>query len=330
MTSSERVPASERAAEREGRLPDFFIVGHAKSGTTALYEMLRGRPQIFMSELKETRFFAAELHPRHPQARSPNRHPQTLSEYVALFARARPEQLVGEASPSYLRSHAAAERIAKLRPDARIVAILREPASFLRSLHLQLLQAHVESEKDLRRALALEDSRRREQELGNPLAQGLLYSEHVRYVEQLRRFHAVFPREQVLVLIYDDYLADNEGTVREVLRFLDVDDGSPIEALQANPTVQVRSPRIYGLVRSLYMGRGPVAGAAKKAIVAVTPRRLRRRALTLERRVQWGRPETPDEELMHELRKRFEGEVVALSEYLDRDLVKLWGYDGID
>jgi hypothetical protein len=329
MTSSERVAAADEPA-RAGRVPDFFIVGHAKSGTTALYEMLRGRPEIFMPELKETRFFASELHPRHPQARAPNRHPQTLSEYVALFEQAGPEQLVGEASPSYLRSHTAAERIAELRPDARIVAILREPASFLRSLHLQLLQAHVETEKDLRAAMALEDARRRARERGERVPQGLLYSEHVRYVEQLRRFHAVFPPEQVLVLIYDDYLADNAGTVRRVLRFLDVEGTATIEVLHANPTVNVRSPRIYGLVRSISMGRGPTAGAAKKTIVTLTPRRLRRRALTLERRVQWGKPQEPDAALMRELRKRFRGEVVALSEYLERDLVKLWGYDGID
>ncbi len=74
----------------------------------------------------------------------------------------------------------------------------------------------------------------------SPRPQGLLYSEHVRYVEQLRRYHAVFAREQVLVLIYDDFRADNEATVRRVLRFLDVDDTAPIEAVEANPTVGIR------------------------------------------------------------------------------------------
>ena len=68
----------------------------------------------------------------------------------------RREQRVGEASPSYLWSEHAAARIAELQPDARIIAILREPASFLRSLHLQLLQTHVETERDLRKAIALE------------------------------------------------------------------------------------------------------------------------------------------------------------------------------
>ena len=140
------------------RVPDFFIVGQPKSGTTALYEMLRRHPQIFMPELKETWFFAQELRSRRRRAAS--RRPDTLDEYLALFAPAAPEQRIGEASPSYLWSRFAAARIAQARPDARIIAILREPASFLHSLHLQLLSNVSEEEKDLAEAIGLDDVRR--------------------------------------------------------------------------------------------------------------------------------------------------------------------------
>jgi hypothetical protein len=305
-------------------IPDFFIVGHPKSGTTALYEMLRRHPQIYMPDLKETRYFAPELH---PGAAEHAGYPRTRDEYLALFAPARPEQHAGEASPSYLRSRGAAARIAELQPDARIVAILREPASFLRSLHLELLQDRVETEKDLRKAIALESPRR----LQLQARPGLVYAEYVRYVDQLRRYFDVFSREQVLVLIYDDFRADNEGTVRAVLRFLGVDDGVPVESIEANPTVAVRSVRMDGFVRSLYLGRGPAGRVFKAGVKAVAPRRLRRGGLeVLQKRVLYGAPAAPDEELMLELRRRFKGEVVALSEYLDRDLVTLWGYDGIE
>jgi Sulfotransferase family len=320
MTASPDASAALRGPK--GRVPDFFIVGNPKSGTTALYEMLRCHPQIYMPDLKETRFFAPELHP----GSHSNTHPETLEDYQSLFAAATPQQCAGEASPSYLRSHTAAGRIAQLRPDARIIAILREPASFLRSLHLELLRDHRETEKDLDKAIALEESRRREKEI----RPGLVYSDYVHYVEQLRRYHAAFPPEQVLVLIYDDFRADNEGTVSQVLRFLEVDEASPIVLSEAHPTVRVRSPRIYALVRSLYLGQGPAAAAVKASIKALTPRQLRRDGLdALRRRVLYGKPRPPDQELMLELRARFKGEVVALSEYLDRDLVTLWGYDSI-
>lgn len=327
MTSSTEVSGAARAAQRA---PDFFIVGHHKCGTTALYEMLRFHPQIYMPDIKEPWFFARDLSLRFPTA---SWLPTTLDEYLSLFAAASPEQRTGEATPSYLLSRTAAASIADLQPDARIIAILREPATFLRSLHLQSVRNHAETETDFRKALALEDARRRGEAIPPEAArpQELLYSDHVRYVEQLQRYHAVFPPEQVLVLIYDDFRADNEGTVRRVLRFLEVDDTEPIEATEANRTVGVRSVRMYELVRSLYLGRGPGARAAKATIKTLTPEQVRRDGMVaLRRRVLYRKPPAADEDLMREQRHRFKGEVEALGDYLGRDLVKLWSYDSID
>ena len=234
-----------------------------------MYEMLRRHPQIYMPEGKEPWFFADELHERTPPR--PLGTPKTLEEYEAWFADAEPGQRVGEATALYLWSHTAAARIAEVRPDARIVAILREPASFLRSLHLQWVQTYIETESDFARAIALEEDRRAGRGVSRYTywPQVLLYSEHVRYVEQLRRYHAVFPSEQVKVLVYDDFRADNEGTIREVLRFLDVDDDAPVETVEANPTVHPRSQRLNELVHAVGVGRGPVSRTIKGAIKTV-------------------------------------------------------------
>jgi hypothetical protein len=320
MTSSPETAAPALARAR--RMPDFFIVGHHKSGTTALYEMLRSHPQIYMPDLKEPLFFARELH---PDLQPGGPQPDTLDEYLDLFAAAQPGQRMGEASPSYLRSRSAATRIAELTPDARIIAILREPASFLRSMHLELLKDHMESEKDFAKAIARE---RREQDT-KPV---LWYSpERVRYVEQLQRYQEAFGADQVLVLIYDDFRADNEATILRVLRFLEVDDSLPIDRSEANRTVLVRSPRAQAYLRSLYLGRGPVARVLKPAIKALTSQRLRQRGIhQVRHRVLYGEPTEPDHDLMLELRRSFKAQVQALGEYLDRDLVGLWGYDEID
>jgi hypothetical protein len=328
MTTS--AEASTDKPELQGRAPDFFIVGHPKSGTTALFEMLRVHPQIYMP-VKEPWFLSPEL--RSPVgSRASRTRPETLEGYLSLFKDAEPQQRVGEASPSYLRSHTAAARIAVLQPNARIIAILREPASFLRSFHLQCVQSHVETQKDLRRAIALEEPRRRGRLIPRrcPRPEALLYSEHVRYVEQLRRFHEVFPPEHVHVVIYDDFLRDNEATVRGVLRFLDVDDSAPVEVMSANPTVRLRSRGLDDLVHTVSVGTGPASRALKEALKALTPRGLRGRALRVaQRRLVHASPDAPDEQLALELRHRFKGEVVALSDYLDRDLVTLWGYDDV-
>ena len=331
-SGADRVGEWVASHDRAGRrVPDFFIVGHAKSGTTALYQMLRGHSQIYLPDEKEPWYFASDMRPRF-QPPMAGELPRTLEEYLALFAPARPDQHAGEASSSYLWSRTAAANIAAVAPRAKIIAILREPTSFLRSLHLQLLQTHVESQKDLRRAMTLEHARRAGRRIPrrSHRPQLLQYSGHVRYVEQLRRYHALFGRERVLVLIYEDFRADNETTVRAVLRFLEVDDTQPIETLHANPTVAMRSQQLDDLVHAVSVGRGPLSRMAKASVKTLTPTGARRRLLRLtQRRIVYGRPRPLDEDFARELRARFAGEVAAVSDYLGRDLLKLWGYDGL-
>jgi hypothetical protein len=317
------VNALPSARAGAGRLPDFFIVGHPKSGTSAMYEMLRANPRVHMP-LKESWFFVPEL-----LADFSARYPGGIEEYAALFAQASADQLVGEATASYLWSRTAAQRIAEVQPAAKIVAILREPASFLRSLHLQFIRSNVETETDLRKALSLEGARAEGKRIpaNAPVPAQLMYSERVHYVEQLRRYRDAFSDEQMLVLIYDDFRAENLATIGQVLRFLGIEDASPVRAVEANVASTIRSPRLHSMVRSLYLGNAPGARALKAPIKAVSSRRMRQWALARTERMQQEAPPPPDEELMRELRLRFKGEVEALSDYLKRDLLALWRYD---
>jgi Sulfotransferase family len=330
MTASAEALGALPAASRR-RLPDFFVVGQPKSGTTAMYSMLRRHPRIYLPDTKEPGYFAEELQVRKPPRPEGNVH--TLDDYASLFEQAAPEQLIGDATPFYLWSRTAAARIARAQPCARIIATLREPASLLHSLHLLLVRIHVESEPDLRAAIELEPARREGRAIPTNTYWPLLlrYSEQVRYVEQLRRYEACFPREQMLLLVYDDFRADNEGTVRQVLRFLGAEDDMPIGAIEANPTLRVRSQPLHRLAEAVTVGHGPLGKAANALLKTLTPQRFRRGPLQVAKsRVLYGEPDPPDEELMHELRRRFRPEVEGLSEYLGRDLIKLWGYDRLD
>jgi hypothetical protein len=318
-----------------GRVPDFYIVGHGKCGTTALFRMLLSHPQIHMP-IKEPRFFAPDRRTRYWRPPSSRRkHPTTLDGYLALYAGARPEQRIGEASPTYLRSVVAANNIAAMQPQAKIIAILREPASLLRSVHLQALRNYDETQKDFRRAMALEDDRRQGKHIPrlSQFPAVLLYSELVRYVEQLRRYHAVFPPEQVLVLIYDDFRRDNPRTVRQVLRFLEVDDSAPVPTVELESLRHPRNVPLDQLLRAWSIARRarPLRRPID-ALTAITPHQLQHSdTLTdLWRRVRYVEQPAPDEQFMLELRRRFKPEVQAISDYLGRDLVTLWGYDSID
>ncbi|HTY95427.1 MAG TPA: sulfotransferase [Solirubrobacteraceae bacterium] len=321
------------------RMPDFFIVGHAKSGTTALYEMLRRHPQVFMPEYKggagkEPWYFAQDNpNPQRSGRRDisfTGRVATSEDDYLSLFEGALSGQLRGEASSSYLWSRSAPGRIAAVRPDARIIAIIREPASFLRSLHLQLLQNRHEAVFDFREAVELDQARLENKHIPSRSywPQALIYSDRVRYVEQLRRYRDVFAAEQVLVLIYDDFRDDNAGTLARVERFLGVEE-VPIEPVEANPTIAARE-RVEGWRRQLRQGRDPLWWGLRTVGKTLTTRTLRERFFyPLVPRAVFSEPPAPDEEFMAELRRRFKPEVVALSEYLQRDLVALWGYDDL-
>jgi hypothetical protein len=319
---------SAAGASAAGSIPDFFVLGHPKSGTTALYDMLAQHPQIHVGG-KEPAFFSTELRIRDTPAETP----KTLSDYATWFGAARPEQLVGDVSVSYLWSQQAPSLIAKAQPEARVIALLREPSQFLHSMHMQWLQDYIEVETDLRRALELEQPRREGRELSEETywPRVLLYSDFTHYVEQLQRYRELFPPERIMVLIYDDFRADNASTLRRVLRFLDVDEEIQLEPAHSNGSVQVGSPRMHALLRSLIVADHPASRAVNRSLKALTPTSMRQDALRRVRdRFVYRAPVPPEQDVMIELRRRYKPEVQALSEYLQRDLVALWGYDTVD
>jgi hypothetical protein len=316
----------------QGRPPDFLIVGHQKSGTTALYAMLREHPQIYMPAEKEPRFLAPELSPVGRGGKTPKR-PATLDQYLALFAGARPDQRAGEASPQYLRyDDSVPQRIAEVAPDARLIAILREPASFLESYHRQQVHNLIETEGDFRAALALEDARRAGRQLPPDLRRPemLFYSDHIRYARQLAHFHARFPPERMLVLIYDDFRADNDAVVRRTLRFLDVDDSFSFAPVETRRLRDVRHLRLHQLSGALRLAeRNPAASTpAMRAFSKLVPAPVRGEAFRARwRRLVYTPAAKPPDDFLAALRRRFKPEVEAVSDYLGRDLVSLWRYD---
>ena len=292
--------------------------------------MLRRHPQIYMPALKEPQFFAPEMR---ADPRFARELPSTLEEYLALFAGAAPGQRTGEASPSYLRSPRRRLRSPRSRPGARIIAVLREPAGFLRSLHLQMLQTMIETETDLRRAMALEPERRQGR---TPAARRARRGAvHVLRARPLRRAAAPLPRG---VPDRAGARADlrrlprrQRGHARAVQRFLGVDDARPVEALEANPTSAHAVPRLHSGRTLLSIGPGPAARALQDSVkrgdyqlgcagasCGRAPQ-LRRRSSSPSRR-------RPMRSSMRELRERFRARSPALSEYLrprPRDAVGL-------
>lgn len=209
-------------------LPNFLIVGAAKSGTTSLQAYLDQHPDVFFSPSKEPNYFALTGIPLpQPGPAAPDvlyhllyRHSVTDYEaYVSLFDGVGSEWAVGEASVRYLYYPEAPGRIHALLPDARLVAVLREPVSRLYSHYCMNVQYQLEP-LDLQAAIEAEPSRRE-------AAWGWdwHYVAIGRYAEQLDRYFALFDREQIKVVLYDDFVARPLDVFREICRHIGVDDG---------------------------------------------------------------------------------------------------------
>jgi hypothetical protein len=149
-------------------------------------------------------------------------------------------------------------------------------------------------------------------------------------MDQLRRYEDTFSPDRLLILVYDDYRRDNPAIVRKILRFLDVDDSVSLAKIETNQSARVRSKNVERALNAVSAGRGPGLSVVKTAVEAITTRRLRRGAKSaISRHIVHAKPRAPDPALMLEIRRRYKPEVEALTEYLDRDLITLWGYNDI-
>jgi hypothetical protein len=301
-----------------------------------MYYMLRQHPNIFMPTLKEPNFLAPDLAPvpfeNSPWLRSsPNSKylrslPSSLDRYLELFSQARDDQRIGEASALYLISESAAESIATLNPSARVILVFREPISFMYSYFLLNRRTQQENIRTFAQAIAFESEREHDVHRRSYRPQELSYFKNTNYTEQLERYVDVLPPEQILTLIYDDYLRDNEGTVRRVFEFLHVDRNVPVVPVVQNRSVVVRS-RFLDEVIGRFTGspnfnRSTVTSADGYSAI----RRLLKDARL---GLLYSPPPSLDPDLIIELRRLLKPEVEHFSEYLGRDLVQEWGYRNV-
>ncbi|MEB3887041.1 sulfotransferase [Lyngbya sp. CCY1209] len=209
--------------------PNFFIVGAAKCGTTALSNYLSEHPNIYISRPKEPRFFAEEF--QLPDIK-------TWEQYLSLFEDADGKLAIGEASVHYLCSATAIEKIYHYKPDAKIIVMLRNPVDVVYSYHSQLVFNQDENEVDFEKAWRLQDARQRGEHLP-PLAknsQALQYRMIGKLGSQVEKLLSFFSPEQVKIILFDDFQKSTKCVYEEVLSFLEVpsDNRSDFPRINAN------------------------------------------------------------------------------------------------
>ena len=204
-------------------LPNFLIIGAAKSGTSSLRKYLNQHPQVFADVASEPGFFAFEG--ANPQFAGPgddivNKAVVTeLGDYEHLFESVSNESAIGEASVVYLYSEKSPQRIKQYIPNVKFIVILRNPVERAVSSYYHLVRDGFEPFVDFSLALAAEDERIRLnwQHLWHYKRMGM-------YHDQLCRYFRLFRAEQFAIFTYDEFSADPSTVLKQIFKFLDVED----------------------------------------------------------------------------------------------------------
>ncbi len=250
----------------ENILPNFLVIGAAKCGTTSLYHYLKQHPDVYMSPIKEPNYFCTDIRPVnfsheykvHEDEKNLNVHKYVRgdmselhweayvdneTDYKLLFKFAEGKKRIGEISNSYLFSKEAAANIHKTLPGVKLIAILRNPASRAFSHYMANL-------RDGRTTLSFRQEI--EADMAKPQkgwGQSHVYVEMGYYTEQVKRFKALFPPDQLLILFFDDLIANPQRVVDQIFDFLGLDKNVKIDLDEKHN--EARVPKNAGFIRML-------------------------------------------------------------------------------
>jgi len=243
------------------KLPNFIIAGASKCGTTSLHQYLGQHPQVYVSPIKEPRFFGAadllscaEEIPKIKREQAKLRaylqgdmsQPAHLvvtewDDYVRLFRNVRQEIAIGEASVSYLQQPSAAPAIRAKLPGARLIFLLRDPVERLFSFYLLARQHEPFMTFRAWAFDAIHSGGDRGREGRRIALDGGLYA------SQLGRFLDIFPRDQLRIYLYESYRSDVHAVLRDIFAFLGVDPDHPIDVSRRHNETLV--PRFLAMDR---------------------------------------------------------------------------------
>lgn len=279
------------------RLPNFIVGGALKAGTTSLNYYLKQHPDVFMSPMKEPRYFAYD------PAASSNGNGNglhfpvtTLEQYAGLFTGATNEKVVGEVSPHYIISPIAPQRIHDTLPDVKLIFSLRHPVKRAYSVYWQAVRLGNES---------------------RPVEQALTEAEHRvrngRYYALLQNWYKLFDPAQIKVILFDDLARDALGVFQDVCRYLDVDDRFVPDLTVRNKGGALKNERLGRFYEQLKNSR------FKQAIDPLFPERLRDKVNDL-RNSNFEEPPPIPAEVAERLQAYYRDDIEQLELFLGRDL----------
>lgn len=226
-------------------LPSFMVIGAGKSGTTSVYEYLKQHPEVFMSEVKETNFFALEgkeIKSEDQSKEQTEHYPWSVNNraaYEQLFEGVKGEKAVGEVSPMYLYNAEAPAKIKEAIPEIKLIAILRQPVERLYSRYMHLVRENREPSNDFSDALQRDTIWWRRNDL---VSEGF-------YAKYLERYYALFEADQIKVFLYEDLKNNRQVVMKEMFDFIGVDSNyMPETGTTYNQSGKIKNKRMDAII----------------------------------------------------------------------------------
>ncbi|MGB3510072.1 MAG: sulfotransferase domain-containing protein [Microcoleaceae cyanobacterium] len=203
------------------RLPDFLIIGAAKSGTTTLYKYLCLHPQIYMSTPKEPQFFDEN-------------YAKGVEWYSSLFTNAKQDQVCGEATTSYThQTHLfpIPERIFSLLPKVKLIYIMRHPVDRAYSQYVQQLKLAQARQRHMKDAsFKVPETFEELLKRGNSVVDANDYMQRINvlapsmYMDRIEEYLKFFPKESFMFLLFEDFIQNPKDILHRICKFINVDD----------------------------------------------------------------------------------------------------------
>lgn len=275
-------------------LPNFLIIGAARSGTTSVYHNLSEHPDIIIPVKKEPQFFTSQWE-------------RGLDWYQALFADYAGQKAIGEASMSYTYPDytQTPTRIYELLPDTRLIYILRNPVERTFSHYLYYRHYSKVETLDFEQALQNWD----------------IYLGTSRYYEWIEKYLHYFDRQKLLIIFFEEYVANPQANLWQIFRFLDVDSTFvPTNlTLKTNASFKPWSERLFQLYRRFSLSRPRIW------LESLLPQHARPVIRNKIRAVLGQKQSTPQmaAETRSYLQAYFQPQVERLEQFLNRDL-SIW------
>lgn len=293
---------------------NFFIVGAAKSGTTSLANYLSQHPNIFIPLIKEPKYFSFDENtfPHHgPGDEIVDANVvKSKSDYESLYADYDEKVCMGDASVDYLFFDGVAERIKEYNPAAKIIIVLRNPVERAYSAYMHLV-------RDGREKLSFEDALEKEQERAAQNWEFFWqYREVGMYSSQVKRYYSVFPENQIMVTLFDDFVNDAQGFVNNVASFLEIDSDWEVDTSKRLNESGIPENRILHNI----MNKKNYAKSLLKWLIPAATRSILKDKITSRNLKKKSMPDSAREKLLH----YYANDVLELEKILKIELSHHW------